>query len=209
MSDFFSPDSKVMQYGNKLADFILISIYTIVCSLPIITIGASLTAMHYSVYKIYCNEESTVTKDFFKGFKTNFKKATVLWIFLLMLGSLIIGDYWLLSDNNLNVHRLFTVILLVITVYMILILQWIFVLLSRYENTVLKTLCNATVIAIANLGKTLLILILSVVPFVLSYMLTWLLPLIVALGISGCAYVKVFIYDKVFRKLEEPENVGN
>ena len=71
MDKIFNMDSKAMNYGNKLAYLLLLNLLTIVCSLPLITIGASYTAMHRVLLLIYRDEECYITKDFFKSSKEN------------------------------------------------------------------------------------------------------------------------------------------
>ena len=68
MGKFFDMDSPVMRTLNKVADLMWLNILTLVCCLPVITAGASITAMHYVLLKMVRNEESYITKDFFKSF---------------------------------------------------------------------------------------------------------------------------------------------
>lgn len=51
MGRFFDLDSPLMSALNKLADLIILNILVIICSLPVFTIGASMTALHYVVLK--------------------------------------------------------------------------------------------------------------------------------------------------------------
>ena len=64
-----------MQFIGKVADFILLNLLTLVCSLPIITFGAAYTAKYYVSMKIVRGEEGTLFKAYFKAFKDNFKQA--------------------------------------------------------------------------------------------------------------------------------------
>ena len=47
MSRWFSIESPLMTGLTKLADLIIVNLIAIVCCLPIITIGASMTALNY------------------------------------------------------------------------------------------------------------------------------------------------------------------
>ena len=69
---FLSLDSPLMRFLGKMADLMILNLLVIFCSIPIITMGASLTAMHYVALKIVRNEEAYITKDFFKSFKCTF-----------------------------------------------------------------------------------------------------------------------------------------
>ena len=80
----FDLDSPLMNVLNKMADLMWLNILTLICCIPIITAGAALTSMHYVALKIVRNEESYITRNFFKSFKTNFRQATVIWLLLLL-----------------------------------------------------------------------------------------------------------------------------
>ena len=47
MGKFFNLDSPLMSGLSKLADLIWLNILAFICSIPIITIGASMTALNY------------------------------------------------------------------------------------------------------------------------------------------------------------------
>ena len=66
---FFDLESPLMQILNKVADLMILNILTVVCCIPVITTGASLTAMHYVALKMARNEECYIARDFFKSFK--------------------------------------------------------------------------------------------------------------------------------------------
>jgi len=68
---FFDLDSPLMNVLNKMADLMWLNILTLICCIPVITAGAALTSMHYVALKIVRNEESYITRSFFKSFKTN------------------------------------------------------------------------------------------------------------------------------------------
>ena len=79
MGRFFNLDSPVMVALTKMADLIIVNLLAFFCCLPIITVGASMTALHYVVLKIVRDEECYIVKSFFKSFKENFKQATVIY----------------------------------------------------------------------------------------------------------------------------------
>lgn len=47
---------------GKVADLIILNLLCILCCLPIVTIGPSLTALHYVTMKMVRNEESYIVK---------------------------------------------------------------------------------------------------------------------------------------------------
>ena len=52
-------DNGVTRFLGKVADFMFLNLLWIVCSIPIITIGASTTAMYSVMLKLVKNEEAT------------------------------------------------------------------------------------------------------------------------------------------------------
>ena len=83
-----------MQGLNKMADLMILDLIALVCCIPIITIGASMTALHYMALKIVRNEEVYIVRGFWKSFKMNFRQATVIWLIQILV-MLIMGldDY--------------------------------------------------------------------------------------------------------------------
>ena len=72
-------DNPVISGMSRIFDMMCLNVLWLVCSLPIFTIGASTTAMYTVMLKVVKNEEGYIVKGFFKAFKENFKKSTIIW----------------------------------------------------------------------------------------------------------------------------------
>ena len=72
MSRLFNLDSPIMVFLSKMADLLILNLLALICCIPIITIGASMTAMSYVTLKMVRDEECYIAKDFFKSFRQNF-----------------------------------------------------------------------------------------------------------------------------------------
>ena len=72
------PDSEVMEFLGKATDLIILNLLCVLCSIPIITIGAAFTAKYYVSMKIAKGEEPSAVKSFFKSFCLNFKQMFYL-----------------------------------------------------------------------------------------------------------------------------------
>ena len=95
MGNFFNLDGPFYKYGNMLADLLLLSLMWLLFSIPVLTIGASTTALFYVATRRLSNKEGYVARDFFKSFKKNLVPSSLAW--LLVLGMLL-----LLANNILN-----------------------------------------------------------------------------------------------------------
>ena len=71
MHNFFNPDNAVMQFITKVVYSVYLNILWFICCIPIVTAGASTTALFYVTLKMVRNEEGNITKAFFSSFKSN------------------------------------------------------------------------------------------------------------------------------------------
>lgn len=88
MNSLFSLDNPVMRFLTKLFDVMYLSILWFVFSIPIITIGASTTAMYYATVKVIRRDRGYIFQEFWKSFKLNFLQATLSWI-IIVVGTLL------------------------------------------------------------------------------------------------------------------------
>ena len=82
MGKIFDMDSPVMRFLSRMADLMIMNLVVTICCIPIVTIGASITAMHYVMLKLVRGEDGYIVKDFFKSFKQNFKQSTIIWLIM-------------------------------------------------------------------------------------------------------------------------------
>ena len=86
MHNLFNPDNPVMIILGKIWDLILMNICFVITSLPIFTIGASLTALYRTALSLKENDPEWVHTSYLKAFRKNFRQATFLWLILLAAG---------------------------------------------------------------------------------------------------------------------------
>ena len=66
LSGFFNYDNPVWRFIGKFWDVIMLSVLWMVCSIPVVTIGASTTAMYYVTLKLVRDEDGYTFRYFFK-----------------------------------------------------------------------------------------------------------------------------------------------
>ena len=93
---FFSYESKFSQMMIKLSYSCWLNLLWLICSIPVFTLGAATTALYDVSLKIVRDEETSITRQFFRSFCRNFRQATVLWLILLAAGLLLAVDGWIL-----------------------------------------------------------------------------------------------------------------
>ena len=149
MRDFFSLDGSFSRYGTMIADALILSLMWLVFSAPIITAGAATSAMFYVSTRRIADREGYITSDFWSAFKTNFLKATGLWLIVLLVGALLSFNVWMMiADAMVNEDvSLFSGIVFMAQLIFLLQLSFITVFLfplnARFEMGVLQTIKNA------------------------------------------------------------------
>lgn len=206
MGRFFNPDSPVMSFLSRIADLIWLNLLTLLCSIPIVTAGAAFTALHYVSIKMVRNEEGYLTRSYFKSFKENFFQATVMWILMLFLTAAAGADFYFVSMMDSGVAFVLRTGLCVVLFFFLCSGIYWFALLARFENSIKNTIKNACFIGILNFPKSICILIIYAVFWVLYGMFALhILPLIFLLGISLPIYLASYLFSGIFKKLEPQE----
>ena len=149
MWNFLHPDSKFMFYANKFCDLIALNLVVLVCSIPVVTIGAATAAMHDVLLKIYRDDLQTgVCRRFFTAFKSNFRQSTLLWLIYLPVGILIGLDLLLFHNGLLSLPVILKYLLIVLGVLWMFSLNWALILQSRYDNPIKATIRNSLIFCI-------------------------------------------------------------
>lgn len=138
------------EWVQTICDLILLNILWLICSLPIITIGASTAALHSVVRKMAACEYYTVWRGFWHGFRENWKQGTAAALIL----ALVLGISWFdftlgLRSPGLTgiVFQLLGVLGLIVGVFT---LTFAFTVLTRYRLPMKTVLKNAVLLSLAN-----------------------------------------------------------
>lgn len=198
----FKLDSPFMNFLTRLCDVMIINILVLVCSLPIFTFGASITAAYYMSFKMINNEETYIVKGFFKSFKENFKQSTIMWLILIAIGLVLYGDYKIILDSGIEFATWTRIAILTVTVIIALGVVFVFPMQARFTNTVKNTMKNAFLMALSHLPSAILFVASFAAPFALVYFVNQSLPAVVLLAFGGMPYLKSYLYLKIFKKYE-------
>ena len=204
MANMFHPEGKFAQYGGKLADLMWLNLLTLLCLLPVVTAGASFCGMHYVLLKLHRGEEVSVTKGFFKSFRSNFKQALILSVaFFIAVYLLAVGIRYVYTSQVFPLGRyLIPLILLVV----MSVFNWAWILLSRYHNTVLGTLRLAVMTALGYPIRSVLMLVLAVVPFAALFLAEGNLIIVLIGAVALTGFLQTVLYNGVLRRMEQEKN---
>ena len=200
---FFDYDSPLMSALTKVANLMILNLLTILCCIPIITIGPALTAMHYMCLKMVRNEESYIVKGYFKAFKESFKQAVCVWLVLLVIILIFVGDYLIVYHSGIQFPYWFQVALAVVAIVGLFEFLMVFPVMGKFENTTLRTMKNALIISVVKFPITLLMVVMNAIPIFITFYFFEIFPFVLMFGMSVPAYFSAKLLNKYFKTLEE------
>lgn len=199
----------IFQRIEKFGDLFFINLLFVLSCIPIITIGAALTAMFSFTMKLTVDQEQTVWKGYWKAFKLNFKPATKAWLVILAIAALMYIEYAAMVATTGMTSAIFLSLLGLEAVTLSFILPVLFPLISRYENTTLNYFINSLLICISNLGSWIYMFFIWVLP-ILVYasnvkILYYTAVLWLVIIIAVLAYAESFVLVKLFKKIDKQQ----
>jgi len=207
MKNFFNENNVIISALSHLGDLIILNALFILFSLPVITIGCSMTAAFRVAIKLADKSCGHVTKEFFSGFKANFRQATPVWCVSMLVFALLWLYYAMAAGSEGGVMRLWLLGAAVIAIFTLAVLCYLFPLISRYENSLSRHIKNAAILAVCNLPRTLVMMVLCLFPVVLFLMYTgiffYLFPFWLLFGFAAIISLNAAIMLPVMKKIEE------
>ena len=142
---FWAIDSPVMRVLGRMGDIIILNMIFVAGCIPVLTIGTSLSALYTVAMKMARGEDPSVWKEFWKAYKRNFKPATICWLIMAVIAILLFVDFRLIGVlKGSGMYSIMRVVLAVILGTWILMFQYLFPYIARFENGIFATLRNAS-----------------------------------------------------------------
>lgn len=194
MAKLFDYNNPVWRFMGKIADFFMLTIVWAVCSIPIVTIGASTSALYYVVLKMVKNHEQYIIRSFFKYLKENFVSSTVVWIIILALGLIPAAGFFMLNRMGIKEASFVFWMLVIITLIYCLLVTVVFPLSARLDVDVMKLLFMSFMVSIKHFAWTFFMVVITVCIAALGIFVFWPVLLI---GVAGIAYVHALILEYI------------
>lgn len=207
----FNMDGPIFRGLSRLADILILSALWFVSSIPLVTLGASTSALYFTIFKVLRNDEDTVWKCYWRSFASNFKQSLVSLPIIVAFG------YWgLFLIQRLAVGDVLKFGPLLAFIAFSFCTMWLHYILSyiaRFTDPIKAVLSKTLVLCISELPRSLILLILFLVFFCFAALLFLYVP--IALFIIPVMYVWLasFTLEKVYRKYipkpQEAEQTGD
>lgn len=204
--NLFNIENPVWRFATKCADLLILNLLFIVFSLPLFTIGASVTALYSVTMKIAHDDDYFVLRGFVDSFKENFKQSTFIWIVWFFASVLTAAFVYLSSRIDVPYKRELYISFFVPVLSLLIGGSYVFPLQAKFHNSILGTIKNSILMGIMNLvpWSVLIVLINSICGVIFfvssSIFLTWVLPFLVFFGFALIALINSLVFNKVFAK---------
>lgn len=198
-------------YLSGLYNLFLLNLVWILCSLPIITMGAASTALYYVTMKMAKKEEKHIVKSFFYSFRQNFKQGIFLQLIRIVILMMLGGYIFISPGQGRSIEGFIRGVCICSLILETAVFSYAFPLLSKFDNTLGNTLINSAKLAVMYPLTTLRLLLLNLSPLILAVVLTEFfirtLILWLFIGAALIAYLNSIMLSEIFEKLI-PEDKG-
>jgi len=207
MNTIFDPDSWLMQFLSRFSSLVILNFLFLFTCIPVFTIGASLTALYDVVFRMDTEREGKLISTYFRSFSNNFRQSTPAWLLIALLIAASCANAVIFSNMEGTLGYLLFLISMVILINIMLVLSFLFPLMSQFDNTLGNTLKNALLLSIANLPRTLIVTVINCFPWALMFMNLYTFIKIgflwFAIYFAAAAYFNSRVLMKVFDSLKE------
>lgn len=190
-------EGKIGNVFSKVVDLLLAGILWLVCSLPVVTIGASSSAMYYVVVKCVRHERGRILRSFFSAFRSAFLQSLKVWgiylVYILLLGF----DIYAVGQLGETVSLIYRMLTRLMLIPLLLPLPWVFAYISRFEAPFSTVLRYSMYLSVRNFWRTLILLIIPGAVVMLCMFLPGLVPVLPGI----CCLAMSYVIEPVFRSI--------
>lgn len=193
----FNPENGFYQVTGKMVDLFLLSVFWLLCCIPVVTIGPSTAALYNTVARCIRGSERNSWGMFFRTFRENLKVGILTTLVLLPAAVLLVLLQGLLYQTAV-VGQAGYVLYVAYQIFLLLPLGmvcYLFPVLSRFSFRTGGLLLNCSKLAMAHLPATVLMgLLLALSVWVCSYV-----PVVAAVLPAMLALVQTVPLERIFR----------
>lgn len=207
MKKIFS-EQRISEYIEICVDVVLLNLLWLLFCIPIVTIGASTTAMYRVCFKAL-RGEGKIFQEFWTSFKQNLKQATIIWLIVVLVFFVLYCDVRIVDYLQVSWASAAKVVFGALAILLLCVMQYVFPLLSQFHNTVPQIFRNAALMSVGHAPKTFLMAAIWALPvmailFLPGWFFAYGLHIVLFAG-ALVAHIKARILWKVFSKyMDEP-----
>ncbi len=196
MGSFFSLEGGLFAGMSKLFDMLFLSVLWVIGCIPIVTIGASTTALYYTTAKVIRKERGYVAGEFWRSFKSNFLTSVIYTVILLLFSAVMVFNLMYIRDNKNGFNNFLSYVYILLSYLAYSITVYLFPVLSRFKMGRSRMLKFSLFLSMKHLPTTLL---LQIVVVCFAFLI-WIMPPTAFILPAVGAYFCSLSIEKVFKK---------
>lgn len=202
----FAPGGTVVTTLDFFSDMVILNVLCILCSLPMVTVPASLCAAFHCTRKLLRGEGSGTAGMFFDALRASFRRVTLPGLSALALTLLLATELRIARQMPGGMGSFFRVGLGAALLLWLGVAVWLIPAAQRFEKSWKGTIMLSAALAIANLPVTVLMLAPILLPVLLScfvpgaFGVVFLLELLML--VEGAVLVQLLLSERVFAQFQ-------
>ena len=207
MNGYYENENFFLRWFGKLADVILLSLLWVLCSLPVVTLGAASIALYDTVARCVHGKQESPYKYFFHVFKTELLRGILITLVWAALGVVLYLGYCFLRQwaQDSAVANIYSMVYLGTLLIPVGIFIWLIPMEARFSYGFFGLHKAAATFSLVHLPTTGIALgILAVAAVVLVF-----LPALVVLVPGILVTFQSWFIEKVFKKYINGEDAND
>ena len=169
LQGFLDNDSYFGRFMTKLGIIIAANLMFVIFSLPFFTLGASLAALYHVMLKtLRSGGVVNPFKQFWTGFKSNFKQATIVWLIFAAILAFLSMDLQIIDQAG-SMFGMFRYGIYAIGLVAICIFFFLMPVMAAFEAKLKELIKHAFYFLLKKPWKSAVILFFDVFPLILTY----------------------------------------
>ena len=201
MASFFSQKHPATIFLTAVCNLIFVNFCFVLTCIPVITIGASLTAMNRITIKILLGENPHVFNEYFRCFKDNFKQSTILWIILAGIAGFFCWEVYLINtalDPQFGWTQ-YAIYFLLLAVFSCM--AYAFPIIAWFEENNRQVIKNSLLLSLANIPSTIFFAIITIALGLVTYVYpVMVMSIMCFLGFALVALLESVFLKRIFEK---------
>ena len=196
----FSNESAIGRIMTALWIIIASNILFSIFSLPVVTIGPGLAALHYVMLKrLHRDSQLSPVRTFWEGFRQNLKQGIICWLAFLALAAFLILDIRFCNYHG-GVLTPFKYGLYAIGFLALMLWIHLMPVMAAFEDTIPHQLRNALFFAVKNPLRAAMLAVIWAVPIIVTYLDERMRPLYGFLWVTCAAGILAAVISNLLYK---------
>lgn len=199
LNRIFDSDNVVFRFLATFGYVWWLHILWLLCCIPIITIGASTTALCYSCMKLR-KQEGYATQNFFHSLKQNFGQSTLLGLIMTAVGGILCLDMIAVNRMDAFPGKLLQIGTASMLLFYVCIALYVFAVQATFVNSVPRTIWYSLALAGRHIRCTLRLLAVAGAVVLLNLSVVLMNYLTLSVGVGLAVYIMAGCWNRVFER---------